>query len=145
LFVRRSSTAGFAAAYVLVALFNLRVLLGLDAFEGFEKLCGVEGFKLVVGVGAVHESGRGDDDNGHRRVESFDLTGDVGAGKIVEASVENDSANGWKTFEGFERLSARVCGDDVESRGLNDEFAGRDASGKLPVNDKKTRSDHAAH
>ena len=47
--------------------------------------------------------------------------------------------------ERFDSFFRRVGGDDIKLGGFNNQFAGRDASRKLPVNDQETRSHHSPY
>jgi hypothetical protein len=111
-------------AYVLVVIFNLFVLLRLNALKRLQQLCRIKRFELIAGIRALRESRCGDDDDWHRRVEGFDLTGKLGAGKVFQTTIQNNSSDGGKAFEGLQCLSTAVGCDDVEFGGFNDEFAG---------------------
>lgn len=123
------------AAEFFVAFFNFSRRLGLEAAEDFEKLCGVEGFELVVGGGTAFEAWSGNDDDWNHRLKKFDFLGDFVAGDVVEAAVEDDATDGWETGEEFERLLATVGRDDVELGCFDHKLAGGNAAGKLPVDD----------
>jgi len=78
---------------------------------------------MNVGVGTPLKSRNGYDDDGDRRMKRFDFVGEIIARNILQAAVQNDSIDGWKTSEDLQRLSAAVRREDVELGSLNDEFA----------------------
>ena len=127
------------AAEVFVALFDGGGGLGLEAAQDVKQLGGVERFQKEVGLGAAVEAGGGDDDDGDLWLEGLDGACYDAAGRVVEAAIENDSADGGEEFEELERLFAAVGGEDVELGGLNHELAGGDAAGEFAVDDEEAR------
>ena len=125
----------FFAAELFVAFFNFSRRLGFEAAEDFEKLCRVEGFEMMVGGGTTFEAWSGDYDDWNHRLKKFDFLGDFVAGDVVEAAVEDDATDGWKTGEDFESFLAAIGREDVELGGFDHKLAGRNTAGKLPVDD----------
>lgn len=132
-------------AEVFVALLDDGGSMWLKAFEGFEQLCGIEGFQLEVGLWAIVRSGWGDDDDGNSGLECFELADKIGGGNIFDTRIENNPVDGGEESKCLEGFLAAVCGEDVELCGFDDELAGGDATRELAVDDEKTRSDHGAN
>jgi hypothetical protein len=133
------------AAELLVAPFDDGGRGGLEAAEDFEELGGIEGFKLEVGVGTTFEAGCADDDDGALGLDGLDGVGEFVAGDVKDTAVENDAVYVGEQLEDLEGFGTAICGEDVEFGSFDDEFAGGDAAGELPVDDEKTWPDHEGH
>jgi len=138
----REDGAFLFSAQVFVALFDLFGFVWFEIAKNLEELGRFEGFKKVVGFGAVHHSRAGDEDDGDAGMESFDLPGEFVALDVFEAAVHDDAVNGWKAFEEVKCFGPGVGGKNVELGGFYDELPGGDAAGELAVDDKKAWPDH---
>jgi hypothetical protein len=97
---------------------------------------------LEVGLGAAGEAGCGDDDDWACGTDYFEFAGDVGAGDVVDAAVEDDAADCGEATEHFNGFFATVGGEHVELCRLDDELACGDAAGEFTVDDEKAGPDH---
>src|SRR5580704_3255738 len=88
---------GFSSTKIFVALFNLGRGFGLQAAEGLQEFGGVERLKLEVRPGTVFETRRFNNDDRQRGMKRFHPFDHFGAGDVLNASVENNATDRWKS------------------------------------------------
>jgi hypothetical protein len=109
---------------LLVALLDRGGFFWDEALKEGEEFGRLEAFKEVVGLWTLVGSRGADDNDGEFGVELFELGDEVAAGHVADASVEDDAVEAREGLEGIDSLERTVGGDDIELRGLDDEFAG---------------------
>jgi len=100
---------------------------------------------LVVGLRAAGEARCRDNDDRNAWLNDLELSGYDVAGYVIETTIEDDTTDGGESGEDVEGFLAAVRREDVELGGFDHQLAGRDAAGKLPVDDEEAGSDHAEH
>src|ERR1700761_2173773 len=133
------------ATQLFVALFDRCGGLGFQIAKNLKQLRRIKRLKLIVRFRAAREAWGRDHDDWHILLNLLDLASHFRSGEVVQPAVEDDAVDSRKSVEDLQGLFAAVRRKNVELGSFDHELARRDAARKLPVDDKKTRPDHAKH
>jgi hypothetical protein len=129
---------------VFVAFFNGGYGLWLEFFQKRQQTPWIEGFHVVIRILAGGVARAADQDYGDFGLSLLERRDQFFGGHVFHACVQHHSIEGGKFRQRFNGFFAAVGGDDVEFRGLDDEFARGDAAGGFAVDHEIAGSDHAS-
>ena len=113
--------------------FDGGALLGLNLFEQLQQPRRLERVQMMVGALAEVATRPADANDDQFRLECFHVPDHLSAGHVAKIGVHHHAINRREPLQGLQRLFAAVSRDDIQLRGLDNEFARGDTAGVLAI------------